>query len=190
MTYKATSPTEAISLPRDSVVEWFLEDPNRYERLASAVVEYETREVAHTTSPRGDTKKEMIRNTIIGVVLSVPRSHTDAVTTELRKSRKVAPACKYLQASAQHADDADAMLRRIMKLEAQLKKLAKAYVDQAARAGGAAQEARAKDFVSSALPALAESELAALWSAIKERQVEVAAKMLERFADDDIELGR
>lgn len=171
------------------VVEWFVEDAERYERLSRVPLPQDKRE---GTGPTGGRYKDVVRPAIITVLLEVPLPAVDGVTTLLRQGN--VRGSQYLKTCAEHADPATKTRDRALYLERYSAKLEAALRSVARRADRRATELDdeyAPSYVAEVEGLIANADAAtcietnAVRAALDERKTEVAAKLLSGLPDGD-----
>ena len=176
--------------------EWVIEDAARYERLAGTVLGRSSARNRVT----GDTATT--DNVPVVAVFEVPRSAMDAFTTKLRS----APALRsssYLIKAAEHAEGAGKLLEDGLQLAIRCQVLEHAALHSAERcdfletklresAGVAWQprsyQAEMRDVIDKVPKAKHDAALDAmrkLREALRERKVDVAAKIVASLPDDE-----
>lgn len=166
----------------DFVIEWAVEDVEKYEAVAKANVGQNKQRGITARGTEGDIT---VSNTIITVVLEVPRPMTEHVTSLLRSSNNLKFAA-YLQTCSEHAFDAAAKADALIKQQMVVDALSELTLSYAKRLGVADAEVKAAlEQIKKATPAVAEAAVKSMREALKEKRTEVAARMLQAMPDEE-----
>ncbi len=173
------------------VVEWFVEDAGRYERLRRVAPDKVVREQRPSPSLPHGSKTSVVSTAIITCLLEVPLPAVDGVTTALRQGN--VRGSQYLKTCSEHADDAAVLKDRSLYLERYVEKLQDLVVKYAKIADAAAgpRDGNARRHEVDAVAVLQVEakmvghEIAMVRGALDERKTEVAAKLLAALPDGD-----
>lgn len=185
--------------------EWFVEDPKRYERLAMRPVR------SQKVPNPGTNIDQQVYDTIISIVLEVPRAKTESVTNQLRGG--TASPANYLGQAAAHAEDAATLRDEVVTLDLEKKALLQLVSDLAShlddydnriektshlldddlwtyfkRGRPKNVGTRWRDLTAKALQDItlqSRGETNKMKAALTERRTDVAAKLLSAMPDDD-----
>ena len=189
-----SDPPKHISEIEAYAIEWAVEDPDRYERLARSNAGGDVVEDPDDTRYWSENRKrrtKVIPNTVITCVLSVPRQDTERVTNALRAAPGLKKDAMYLSKAAQGADGVSTIQDEAVKLRLWVEELERLITTTVAKAINlGADPVIGKNMLSDLATArhkhkTTTNQVHEIMTALREKRTDVAADLLRKLPEEE-----